>query len=216
MKKAEMEQADRQYEACRKSARTALSQHEYEKALLQCKKSLEFIDGKLALAKRELGTNDVPLPTLDWILQYAPALFQHDYLTDLQELVAGNRKLKKLDADYLARTEAALRAEETAARLWNHIAATPGCLQRSLSRDIERPQKELVQILEVWEEAGIVLRESVPSSKTHSLTMVTDLDRPSRARCWSCGLKVKATRRRFLVRLSCVKCKQKSHFVLLD
>lgn len=207
MKIAEMEEHHRAYEELEAAVRNAVKHRAFEETFQHSRRCWEHIDGALQFRKkRNIQPVLPPLASITEPCRYAPVLFEHDLLLDVEQFVRGTRPLAKCqERDFPGEVAQALEREQIAWKLWNHIEEHPGCWQWEFRSHLGVEQGTAVQIVENWEEMGIVRRQK--DGHSFHVSMSTQLESSVTGICPRCGARVTA-RKRVLFQLSaCPACK---------
>lgn len=144
------------------------------------------------------------------IFKYAPALFEYAVIESLFEFINSSRVLLHAEADYLNSVKAARKQEQLAHRLWNHIEHHSGMLQRDVRTELGVIPDNAIEIIEVWEKLGILLRHA--EDGTYRLIFKTRLDTELTGFCPNCGVHGKGRKELFFRPVKCQKCGTEGHY----
>ena len=119
------------------------------------------------------------------------------------------RLLAKHENGYLQAAEAALEREEMARMIWGHVARWLVCVDKSFART-GIDQDVAVELLETWEQLGVVARQQETNS--YRLYLRTQLDSEVEGRCPACGVHGKGRKELFLKTISCKRCGAEGYY----
>ena len=142
--------------------------------------------------------------------KYAPPLFAHSFIEELLGFVKSTRLLAKHENDYLQAAEAALQREEIARVVWRHVEQQPGTLQRDINKTLEIDHHVAVEIVETWEQLGVITRQQEANS--YRLYLRTRLDAEVEGVCPSCGVHGKGRKELFFKPGPCKRCGSEGHY----
>jgi hypothetical protein len=138
------------------------------------------------------------------IFRFAPPLFEHSVLDAALSFIKSMRQLSKHENGYLHAAVAAIEREELARLLWNQIEREPGISQRNLCASVHTDSKSVTQIIEIWWEFGLIVREAAHGSA--NLTLKTRMNDDTDGMCPSCGVRGKGRKELFLRSIVCRRC----------
>ncbi len=184
---------------------------DFPKVFSVCVESFTYIIPAISFRKKRGITPELPDPlAFATILKYAPPLFEHAVIESLFEFINSSRVLVKSEKNFLDSIESARKREQIAHRLWNHLEHYPGMLQRHIGAELGVVQEEAVDILEVWEELGILDRQS--EDRSYRLYFRTRLDTEVAGLCPNCGVCGKGRKELFFKSFACQKCGKEGHY----
>jgi hypothetical protein len=211
MKIAELEA---HHDACADSGRTIramVDNGEFPKVFSVCTASFPHIVPAIKFRKKRGIMPETPdFSAFTTICKYAPPLFEHTAIESLFEFVNSSRVLMQSEKNFLDSIEAARKREQLAHRLWNHLERHPGMLQRDIRTELGVDQEDAVTIVELWDELGILDRQS--EDKSYRLCFRTRLDAEAAGLCPSCGVRGKGRKELFLRLAACQKCGTKGYY----
>lgn len=155
--------------------------------------------------------------TPDWlafgtICKYAPPLFEHRVLESLRTFVASTRPVAQHENRYLLRAEEALKCEDLAHRMWNHIARSSDSGQRDIATALRATDDAVAAIVCVWEELGIIPQEQ---ERCNRLLLATQLHAETDGLCPACGIRVRGRREAFFRVVTCKKCGAEGYYHIM-
>jgi hypothetical protein len=205
MKIAELESHHGAYVDAERIIRTMVDDYEFPAVFSVCIGSFPHIVPSLNYRKKR----DMPLRTLDllpitMICKYAPPLFEHGAIESLAEFVRSTRVLALSEKGYLCSIETARQREQVAHVLWNHLETQPGALQHGTISELGLAQEHAVEIIELWEELGVIDREQQDGH--HRLHFRTQLDTEMDGLCQNCGMRGRGRKDSFLQPIKCLEC----------
>ena len=214
MKKAELEAHRGEYTSLMERARAAEDCGRYRDAIAAAVSSWEFIDGMMQYERRYQGTEFETVPTIDLVLRYAPLLFDAASLAKLDLLLKENKRIDKLASRDL--TQAVVDARNQMwlnRRLFSLLETNNEIPEDEACKRLGADANSWRSILAAWEKMGLV--EVCPLGPVKKVRLATQLQRPIRAKCPSCGSVGQAAKAELLSPRVCGKCKATSNFVLL-
>lgn len=213
MKKADLEAHHAAYDELIAAARRALREGLYREAIDLSVKSWDFIDGMMQYEKRyEKGTFD-SVDGIDFVLRYAPLLFDLPILRKLEELLDEKRRIERnTSADMGEKVARARLLMWDAHRLWNQLELQGTVRQDELNDILGGDQSQWRSIVEGWEKMGLVRRGR--EGKSYRVTLSTRLGEVIPAKCPKCGAHTDAPKAKLLKTISCSSCKESVVFVL--
>ncbi len=205
MKIAELEDHHDAYVDSEETIKTMIDNGEFPAVFSVCTESFPHIVPAINFRKKK----DIPLKTLNLlaittICKYAPPLFEHSAIESLAEFVGSTRVLAKSEKGYLCSVEAARKREQLAHLLWNHLEKQPGTLQHDIHATLGVIQEDAVEIIELWEELGVINRQ--PEGRSYQLYFRTQLDLEVEGLCQNCGIRGKGRKEAFLKPVTCQNC----------
>ncbi|MGO8752567.1 MAG: hypothetical protein ACLQNE_42045 [Thermoguttaceae bacterium] len=211
MKISEMENCHDEHAALEDRIRTMADNREFPAIFPVCVESFPQIVPAIKFRKQRGITPEIPkLQSFRIICKYAPPLFAHSFIEALLDFVKSTRLLAKHENGYLQAAEAALEREEMARMIWGHVARRPGALQRELRTTLGIDQDVAVELLETWEQLGVVVQQQETNS--YRLYLRTQLDAEVEGRCPACGVHGKGRKELFLKTISCKRCGAEGYY----
>ncbi len=211
MKKSEMEDHHDAYLALESRIHTMSNSHQFPAVFSVCVESFPHIVPTIKFRKQQGISPETPsLLAFGIICKYAPPLFAHSFIEELLGFVKSTRLLAKHDNDYLQAAETALQREEIARVVWRHVEQQPGALQREISKTLEIDQRLAVEIVETWEQLGVIIRQQEANS--YRLYLRTRLDAEVEGVCPSCGVHGKGRKELFFKPVPCKRCGSEGHY----
>lgn len=214
MKKSEMEDHHDAHLAMENRIRTMSNSRQFPAVFSVCVESFPHIVPAIKFRKQTGISPETPsLLAFSIICKYAPPLFAHSFIEELLDFVKSTRLLAKHENDYLQATEAALQREAIARVVWKHIEQRPGALQRELSKMLEIDQHGAVEIVETWEQLGVITRQQEANS--HRLYLRTRLDAEVEGVCPVCGVRGKGRQELFFKPVPCKRCGSEGYYHIM-
>ena len=205
MKQLELEDHFEQFTTLEGQIRTMLGNRAFPAVFSSCVESFPHIVPTIKYRKQKGIQPETPnFLSFSVICKSAPPLFEHAVINSLLEFVKSTRILAKHENAYLQRVQAALDREEIARIIWNHLEEQPGALQRDIRKSLGVSQETAVEIVELWENLGVVFRK--PFENTYELHFRSRLDVEVEGVCQACGVRGRGRKELFLSRVSCKKC----------
>jgi hypothetical protein len=205
MKKSEMEDHHDQHVALEDKIRRMSDNRDFPAVFSVCVESFPHIVPAIKFRKQEGIAPETPrLLGIAVICKYAPSLFAHSYMEQLLDFLKSTRPLAKHENRYLEDAEAAFGREETARVIWNHVERHPGTLQRDISKVLGIDHDAAVEIVDIWEHLGVIVRQKESSS--YGLQLRTQLDAEVEGFCLACGVHGKGRKELFFKSMPCKRC----------
>ena len=233
MKISEMEVHHDQYLAFESRIRAMVGSRKFPEVFSVCLESFPNIVPAIQYRKQRGMEPETPdLLAFSTICRYAPPLFEHVVMQMLVGYVKSTRLLAKHENDYLGKIEAALNREEIARSLWNHIEKQKSTLEHDIHTELGVIREDTVQIVEVWEELGVIVRQAEdrrcstlvaafhqdgvigrqPEDRGYRLCLRSQFDVEAEGVCPACGVRGKGRKELFLKRTSCKKCGAEGYY----
>ncbi|MBI3836686.1 MAG: hypothetical protein HY288_01965 [Planctomycetia bacterium] len=214
MKKAEMEDHHRQYDALISQARDAEQGGMYQKAIKLALSSWQYIDGMMQYERKYADRESVDIEGIDIVLSYAPLLFDFVSLDKLESLLKSQRRIEKnASGDLAINLSKARTLMWDAHRLWEYLEHNSESRQDDLYHDLGGDHERWQGIAAVWESVGILCRS--PDGGSHRLALYTQMNESALGKCSNCGTVGKAPKAKFLVEINCPKCRTRTFFIIL-
>jgi hypothetical protein len=211
MKIAELEGHHDALDDSEQTIRAMVESREFPKVFSVCTASFSHIVPAINFRKKRDIQPEVPeLAAFATICRYAPPLFEHGAIESLFEFVSSTRVLTQHEKDYLSSVEAAQKQEQVAHALWNHLEKQQGMLQREIRAELGVAQEDAVAIIELWEELGVVDRQS--EDRSYRLYFRTRLDAEVAGLCPNCGVRGRGRRELFFRSFACQKCNAEGYY----
>ena len=202
MKIGELEAHHDDYAESERTIHAMVENSEFPKVFSVCTDSFPHIVPAIKYRKKKNITPDIPnFLAFTTIWKYAPPLFEHTAIESLFEFIKSSRVLTQSEKNFLDSIDAARKREQLAHQLWNHLENHPGMLQRDIHTKLGVVQKDAVNIVELWEELGIVDRQSENGS--FWINFCTRLDTEAVGLCLNCGVRGKGRKELFLRSVAC-------------
>jgi len=184
--------------------------HEFPAVFSVCIESFPSIVPAMAYRKKKGILPDMPgLSAFSTICRYAPPLFEHSAIESLSDFIKSTRILAQSENNVLEWVEAARKREQVARAIWNCLEKHPEMLQCDICADLEVSREEAVDIIELWEELGILDRR--PDAESHRLYFRTRLDAEVAGLCPRCGVQEQGRKDSFFQSGACRQCKSEGH-----
>lgn len=205
MKIAELEAHHDAYADSEDTIRAMVDDHRFPAVFSICIESFPHIVPAINFRKkREIAPKTVDLLPVITICKYAPPLFEHAAIEALAEFVSSTRVLALSEKRNMCAVEAARKREQLAHLLWNHLERQPGALQHDLHTTLGVIQGDAVEIIDFWEELGIIDRH--PNRGSYRIYFSTQLESEMEGLCQACGVRGKGRKELFLRPVTCRKC----------
>jgi len=214
MTKAEMEHHQAQYESLIAQAQAARREGLCQKAIQLALAAGEHIDGMMQYERKRDDTRFTGIGALDIVLRYGPLLLDFRSLDNLEQVLAGCRRIQKNTCvDYeqeLAKAKARMWQNH---KFWDHLERNPECRQDELRQRLGGDQEDWRRTAEMWEDMGLLRRS--PEGGSYRLALMTQMREVVKAKCPSCGKVTEGAKAEFLGELSCCACKENVLLVIL-
>jgi hypothetical protein len=177
--------------------------------------SLEFVDGMMQFERRfEDRSERKTVETIDYILRYAPLVFERNSLEIVAGILKSQKRIDKhASADLAENLRKATELTWEARRLWTELEQESEVTQDKLRKNFGGEQDRWRGIAEMWDEMGLIQR--IPERNSYRISLTTRVTQIVRGKCPSCGATGKAAMGSFLEMITCPRCKSTSAFVLL-
>jgi len=214
-KKAELEDDATSYYSKVEEMRRAHDRRDYHGALGFAAAAWEYVDGMMQFERRfEDKSERKSLDCVDYVLRYAPLLFDVQTLSALSSLLRTQKRVdKNTAADLAANLERAYLLMNEAHQLWDHLERNVQVDQDKLRGSLGGDQDRWRWLAEKWHSMGIIQR--APSRGSYILSLLTRMESEVRAKCSACGVVAKAAKGRFWEQILCPKCKATVYFIIL-
>jgi hypothetical protein len=211
MRKAELEAHHDEYSALQDRIKAMLGNREFPAVFSVCVASFPHIVPAIKYRKQSGIEPETPdLMSFRVICKYAPPLFEHTAIEALVDFVKSTRQLARHENDYLQTIEDAFAREEMARAVWNDLERQLGLLERDIGRQLGLNQKNVVEVLEVWEELGVIIRKQ--EQNTYRLYFRSRLDAELEGICPTCSVRGRGHRSSFFKPTSCKKCATQGYY----
>lgn len=214
MKKAEMEESARQYDALLASARTAERHGLYRYAVDSAVRAWGHIDGMIQFKVRYENVSAPQVDAIDIVLTYAPLLFDFRRLNALEQLLNDRRRIEKTASESVIQKLANARQQmRDNHRLWTLLEREGSLAQVQLRKLLGGDQHYWQLLLDRWVAMGLV--KSTTEDGLNRITLNTRMGQVVRAKCPECGKASEAPKGMFLESMACPACERVVSFVLL-
>lgn len=207
-KKAELEIDFQQYMALRAQMRRALQDKQYQTGINTAVSSFPHVDGMMQFDSRYGKKSQFySIDTLDFVLKYAPLLFDYGSLDQLENLIKTHRRIAKNTVANVFEALASARIQMWEAhRLWT-------LLEKSghVTVDDLKYEPLLRSVANSWRKMGLIR----PAEDSMCQVFVTQLEDKVRIKCPSCGSFGSGTKAKLLEAITCPRCQQNVFFVFL-
>lgn len=213
--KAELESDCMQHNAIMHEVRTCHNEGQIVKGVALAVSAWGYINGMIQYERRyQQRTEFKSIDSIDYVLRFAPLLFDYESLNKLEMLLKTCRRIEKSTTDNIASNLANARTlMRDAHRLWNHIQNLGSAPQDQFRAQLEGDRDNWRWIAETWEQMRIVKR--IPEGNSYRVELMTRMDGKVKAKCTSCGIIARAPKEKFLRAQQCPKCRADVHFVLI-
>ncbi len=185
--------------------RTMVANREFPAVFCACLDSFEHIVPAIKYRKQRGIAPETPdLFSFSVICRYGPPLFEHAAMESLLAFVDSTRMLAKHENGYLSTIQAALQREKIARVLWNDLEQHPDALRPNVSGKLGVTDETAVDIVEVWEQLGVIIRRQ--EQNAYRLHFRSRLDAEVEGVCPACGVRGRGRKELFLRPISCKKC----------
>jgi hypothetical protein len=177
--------------------------------------SCDYVDGMMQFERRfEERTERKSVETIDYVLQYAPLVFDQASLDELGGILKSQKRIdKNTTADLADNLKKAIDLMWNAHRLWTVLEQSNDVPQDKLRTNLGGDQERWRSIAESWSRMGLVQR--IPERGSYRISLTTRITAQVRGKCRRCGATGKAAMGRFLEEITCPKCQSTSTFVIL-
>ena len=214
LKKVDMEYHRGQYHTLTASARAALQDGLYGKAVELAGSAWEHIDGMMQYERKYEDRTFDSIEAIEIVLSYAPLLFDFQVLERLELLLRNQRRIDKHASDDLAGKLSDARAVMwDAYRLWNRLEQLSEDPAAEIVLDVGDERGQWRRLFESWERMGVTCR--VPDRPSGRPVLRTRMDELALGKCPSCAAVVKARKIRLPDEVPCPKCRAAVNFVIL-
>jgi len=195
--------------------RKAHNESQFLDAIKLAIRACVYIDGLMQFETRfEKRSTRKSLELIDYVLQYAPLVFDLESLRTIEELLKSHKRIEKnTTTDLTANLRKATELLWNAHRLWDTLEKTIDLAEDNLHSVLGGEQKLWRNISESWNEMGLIQR--IPKENSYRLSLTTRVTNPARGKCSACGATGTATMGTFLEEITCPRCKATVTFVLL-
>lgn len=210
-KKSELEHDHRQYLAFNARVKEAHSAGNYQAGVDLAVGSFVHVDGMMQFeAKYGKQSPFYSIDTIDFVLKYAPLLFDHESLDKLEALLKAQRRIEKNTAADLGEAIVTSRNQMwDAYRLWSLLEQVGKLTDKDL-----KSEPLLRSIATAWRKMGLLEHKTDGSVTTH--VFVTRMEDKVRGKCPTCGATGSGAKAKLIEQITCPRCKQNVCFVLLS
>jgi len=214
MTKAEMEHHHAQYESLIDQSQAARREGLCQKAIQLALAAGEHIDGMMQYERKRADTRLTGFEALNVVLRYGPLLLDSGSLDQVEQLLAGCRRIERNTcSDYRQELAEARARMWQNHKLWNHLEKNADCRQDELRETLGGDQEDWRRTAEMWDEIGLLRR--TPEGGSYRLALMTQMREVVKAKCPSCGNVAEAAKAEFLGELPCGACKESVVLVIL-
>jgi hypothetical protein len=215
-KKAELEFDCTRYSELMAEVRQARKECDFPRAVQLAMSAWDHVDGMMQYERRYGGQAEFKsIDSIDFVLRFAPLLFDFEILQKLEVLLKSQRRLDKNTTADLPQSLDKAKAEMWEAhRLWGLLEANVEVRQDQLRATLGGDQNRWRWIAETWQEMGVLQRK--PSGESYVITLTTRMDDKVRGKCPACGATGTGAKYRLLDEITCPKCRAQVNFVLLS
>lgn len=207
-KKAELEIDFQQYMVLRAQMRRDHQDKQYQTAINTAVSSFPHVDGMMQFDRRYGKKSQFySIDTIDFVLKYAPLLFDYESLDQLENLLKTRRRIAKNTAADVVEALASARTQMwDAHRLWTLIEQAGQVTVNDLKNE-----PPLRSVANSWRKIGLIRH----AENDKSQVFVSRLDDKVRVKCPWCGAFGSGTKVKLLEAITCPRCQQNVFFVLL-
>ena len=214
MKKAEMEYHYNYYKKSMTDVRNFVDQGFFAEALKIAFEAWEHIDGMMQYARKYKDREFNNIEAIDYVLKYAPLLFDFESLDTLEQRLKSCKRIEKNTSICIAELLLEARRIMTQAhKLWNYLELNPHTRQDQLSKILGGNQDEWRNIVESWAKMGLLLRNK--ESRSYRLNIQIRMGELTRGKCTQCGSYQEAPKAMLLDTVTCPDCGKQASFVIL-
>lgn len=215
MTKSELEQTWREYSTLITQALEAEKRLEILSVIKFAESSWPHIDGMLRHVSKQTGQPVHALEGIALVLRYAPAVFNDEVLTRLEQFLIGKRRITKSAAsdlkDDLARSRDLVWRAYAA---WDQMEREHYCKTAELRHIFAGIHDGWERTIRIWESINSVRTLSIAGHVCHVLE--TKMDRIVSAKCPSCGTTARRSKAETLTPTSCARCRRSVLFVQIS
>jgi hypothetical protein len=210
--KAELEACFHRYLALKADMVQAQKAGLYQPAINIAVSSFDYVDGMMQFDRKYRGQTEYEsVETIDFVLKYAPLLFDHESLDKIEVLLKAQRRIEKNTSANLAELLTEARATMWSAyHFWEYIEQTDTVSLNTLKKDGHPRWKSIAKD---WEKIGLVSRRGDADSE---IALTTRLEDKVRGKCPSCGAIGMGAKAKLLELITCPRCKKSVCFVILN
>lgn len=211
--KAEMESDRKAYRDAISNARQAIRDGCYSNAVRISSSSWGNIDGMMQFERKYENREFDSIEGISIVLKYAPLLFDSEVLNSLDILLKSQRRIDKYASNDMAGDLANARNQMwDAHRLWDFLEQNGDTIQSKIHVSLGGDQQRWNQIVESWEQMGLVRRILLDGD--HAVSLATLMEAVIAGKCPKCGVFGKIPKRKCLVEICCPKCRQTVVFLI--
>jgi hypothetical protein len=214
--KAELGADSNQHYFAMEAVRDAHQSRNVTKAIELAVRAWQHIDGMMQYERRYGDKQEFEsIESIDYVLSYAPLVFDRESLDQLSALLKAFRRIEKNTSANI--TEGLNRARALmwdAYHLWNLLESEGSARLDAIHMTLNGELRHWQWIADKWEWIGLV--DKVPEQASFRLSLPSRLTCSRRAKCPSCGAVGEAPMLRLLDEIVCPRCQTKSNFVFCD
>jgi phage FluMu protein Com len=213
--KAELQSEAVRYRRAVSAMRKAHKEGRILDAIQTAKNACEFADGMMQFERRfEKRPERKSIEAIDYVLQYAPLVFDLASLETLAGILKSQRRIDKNTVSDIGEClQQAFELIWDAHRLWSILVESDEIAQDKLRVNLDGDQERWRRIAETWDRMGLIRR--IPERGSYRISLTTRITAEVRGKCRGCGAIGKAALGTFLEEITCPKCKVTSDFVIL-
>ena len=137
-------------------------------------------------------------------------LFEHEVIQALLAFICSTRLLAKHADGYQSAAELALKREDVAWQVWNHLERHPGTGYDEITRGVRTGVDLVPDILLTWEALGILSRSN--KDGLNRFFFRSSLDLEVEGVCYGCGVRGKGRKELFYKPTRCKVCGHEGHY----
>jgi predicted RNA-binding Zn-ribbon protein involved in translation (DUF1610 family) len=212
--KVELQWHYSEYHRFLESARLALQAGNLKEAIDYAVASWDFIEGMTQFERRFAGREVDKFLCVNLVLEYSAVVFDRESLEKLDAVLKTQRRILKNASDDLI--EHSLKAKtrvRSAYRIWEQLESNSEVTLEEIQTQLAQSVQEIELILNHWKKMGFIRRVTTVSG-SNGISLVTQMDAQSLAKCPSCGIRVRTSKSRLLESIDCPRCDVNAHFVI--
>ena len=149
----------------------------YREAIDLAVSSFDHVDGMMQFDKKYAGKETTSVASIDFVLQYAPLMFDVESLERLEKLLRSQKRIaKNVSVELGDQLEKARLLMWEAHRFWHHMEHDLTVREDNVRTILGGDSKQWRSIAKSWADMGLVNRLGVNGH--HQLSLVTHPDQP--------------------------------------